>query len=82
MHTALVVEPPAPSPLMGNRAVAIANTKWFRALAWKALRDDRPNGKLRAANARAAAWIVLRQAKREAVVKRMMLDAYDAADIL
>ena len=51
--------------LSGRRAVALANAKWFRALAWKALRDGGPKGALRAANARAAARIVIQQAKRE-----------------
>ncbi|MGV7034775.1 hypothetical protein [Methylobacterium symbioticum] len=54
-----------------RRAVAIANVHWFRAMAWRALRDGGPQAALRAANARAAARIVLRQAKRDALVSRM-----------
>ena len=61
-----------------RRATAIANANWFRALAWRALQDGRPNGELRAANARAAARIVLRQAKRDAVINRMVVDALTA----
>lgn len=63
-----------------RRAVALANVQWFRALARRALRDGGPQAQLRAANARAAARIVLRQAKREAVVGRMARDAL-AADL-
>ncbi|KAB1072472.1 hypothetical protein F6X51_15900 [Methylobacterium planeticum] len=60
-----------PQGLAGRRAVAAANARWFRALAWRALRDGHPNGALRAANARAAAWIVIRQAQRDALVRHM-----------
>jgi hypothetical protein len=58
-----------------RRAVALANAKLFRALAWRALRDGNTNGALRAANARTAACIVIQQAKREALVNRMAMDA-------
>ncbi|MDP4003600.1 hypothetical protein [Methylobacterium sp. NEAU K] len=61
---------------ISRRAAALANAKWFRALAWRALRDGGPEAKLRAANARAAARIVLRQARREALVSRMVREAF------
>jgi hypothetical protein len=44
-------------------------------MAWRALRDGRPQGELRAANARAAARIVLRQARRDATVRRIAMRA-------
>jgi hypothetical protein len=53
---------------MERRAIAITNANWFRALAWKALRDGGPKSELRASNARTAARIVLRQARRDARV--------------
>ena len=58
-----------------RRAIAISNVKWFRAVAWKALRDGGPRAELRAANARAAARIVLKQARRDALVSRITTDA-------
>src|SRR3978361_1082660 len=64
-----------PNGLSGRRAVALANANWFRALAWKALRDGSPKGAFRAANARAAARIVIQQAKREALISRIATDA-------
>ena len=60
-----------------RRAAALANVRWFRALAWRALRDGGPRAELRASNARAAARIVLRQAKREALVARLARQALD-----
>ncbi|MHB2209236.1 hypothetical protein [Methylobacterium sp. CM6257] len=63
---------------MSRRAAALANAKWFRALAWRTLRDGGPQAELRAANARAAARIMLRQAKREALVARMAREALQA----
>jgi hypothetical protein len=51
---------------------------WFRKLAWRAVRDGKPNGELRAANARAAARIVIRQAKRDALVSHMAREALAA----
>lgn len=57
-----------------RRAVAVANAKWFRAMAWRAVREGSPGGQQRAANARAAARIVLRQAKRDALINRMAND--------
>jgi hypothetical protein len=60
---------------MSRRAAALANIKWFRALAWRVLRDGGPQADLRAANARAAARIILRQAKRDALVKQMAWEA-------
>jgi hypothetical protein len=73
----------APGPVdvaggLHRRAVALGNARWFRAAAWRALRDGGPKAKLRAANARAAARIILRQAKREAMVERMSRDALAA----
>ena len=62
-------------PATDRRAVAIANALWFRALAQRALRDGAPKAELRAANARAAARIVRRQARREALVRQLMFDA-------
>ena len=60
-----------------RRKVALANTRWFRAMGWRALRDGAPQGGLRAANARAAAQIVIRGAKREALINRIATDALD-----
>ncbi|TXM66512.1 hypothetical protein FV226_23365 [Methylobacterium sp. WL12] len=68
-------DPHERGPVTDRRAVAIANALWFRALAQRALRDGAPKAELRAANARAAARIVLRQARREALVRRLMFDA-------
>jgi hypothetical protein len=64
---------------LSRRAAALANVRWFRALAWRALRDGGPRAELRASNARAAARIVLRQAKREALVARLARQALDAS---
>ncbi|SDA14435.1 hypothetical protein SAMN02799622_01121 [Methylobacterium sp. UNC378MF] len=64
---------------LSRRAAALANVRWFRALAWRALRDGGPRAELRAANARAAARIVLRQAKREALVDRLTRQAVEAS---
>lgn len=58
-----------------RRALAIENANWFRALAWRALRDGSPRGETRAANARAAARIILRHAKRDALVSRIANEA-------
>lgn len=63
-----------------RRATAVANAKWFHAMAWRALRDGAAKGELRAANARAAARIVIRQAKREALISRMAHEVL-AADL-
>jgi hypothetical protein len=63
---------------ISRRAAALANVKWFRALAWRALREGGPQAELRAANARAAARIIVRQAKREALVARMTRAALEA----
>ena len=60
-----------PDSFASRRAVAIANANFFRAMACRALRDGKPHGELRARNARTAARIVLRQARRDAVVYRM-----------
>ncbi|WP_244478422.1 hypothetical protein [Methylobacterium sp. Leaf113] len=79
--------PPDATELTGlarRRAIAIGNANWFRAVAWKALRDGSPNAGVRAANARAAARIVLRQARRDALVNRITSEAlaYDRPAIL
>ena len=60
-----------PSSFASRRAIAIANANLFRAMACRALRDGKPHGEMRAGNARTAARIVLRQARRDAVVHRM-----------
>ncbi|GJE59548.1 hypothetical protein [Methylobacterium trifolii] len=65
---------------ISRRAAACANAKWFRALAWRALRDGGPRAELRAANARAAAHIVLRKAKRDAVLGKMVAEASAVAE--
>jgi hypothetical protein len=64
-------EPITRGPLAERRAIAIDNANWFRAMAWRALRDGAPKGALRATNARTAARIVLRQAKRDRLVNRL-----------
>ena len=61
-----------------RRSIAIGNINWFRAIAWRALRDGGPKANLRAANARAAARIVLAQARRDAMVTRITTDAMSA----
>ena len=71
MLTLTAPEPITRGAFAERRAVAIANARWVRAMAWRALRDGGPQADLRAANARAAARIVLRQAKRDALVSRM-----------
>lgn len=63
---------------LSRRAAALANVRWFRALAWRALRDGGPRAELRAANARAAARIVLRQAKRDALVACLARQALES----
>lgn len=60
---------------LNRRAIALANVRWFRVMAWRALRDGAPKAELRAANARAAARIVLRQARRDPLVSRLVRDA-------
>lgn len=54
-----------------RRATAVANANWFRAMAWRALRSGLPKVELRAAKARVAARIVLRQARRDALISRI-----------
>ncbi|TXM92239.1 hypothetical protein [Methylobacterium sp. WL116] len=75
MQTLGLSDPHERGPAADRRAVALANVLWFRALAWRALRDGAPKAELRAANARAAARIVLRQARRETLVRPLVLDA-------
>lgn len=58
-----------------RQSIAVANVRWFRAMAWRALRDGGPQAALRAANARAAARIVLRAARRDAMVRRVAMRA-------
>ncbi|CAM3081567.1 hypothetical protein JHFBIEKO_4042 [Methylobacterium mesophilicum] len=71
---------PAFGAVTDRRAIALANAHWFRAMAWRALRDGSPRGDIRAANARAAARIVIRQAKRDALVNRLVTDALVMSD--
>lgn len=75
MQYDLPVEPQACGSFIDRRAVALANARWFRAMARRALRDGAPRGELRAANARAAARIILLQARRDALVNRLMTGA-------
>ena len=58
-----------------RRSIAVANVNWFRKLAWRAPRDGKPQGTLRAAAARAAARIVIRQAKRDMLISRLAHEA-------
>ena len=80
MHAAFSIAPPDRGSAVDRHAIALANARWFRAMAWRALRDGAPRGELRAANARAAARIVLRQAKRDALVHRLVTDALAVGD--
>lgn len=75
MNTVTVAELQRCGPDADHLTVALANISWFRALACRALRDGSPQGLLRAANARAAAHIVLRQARRDALANRRVTDA-------
>lgn len=75
MHAAFSIDPLESGSVINRRAIALANARWFRAMAWRALRDGVPNGDMRAANARAAARIVLRQARRDALVSRLVTEA-------
>jgi hypothetical protein len=75
MQTVILANARQRGPATHRHAVAIANIRWFRAMAWRALRDGGPQGVLRAANARAAAHIVLRHARRDALVNRLVTDA-------
>ncbi len=75
MHAKIAAGPRQRGPHTHHRAVALANIRWFREMAWRALRDGSPQGLLRAANARAAARIVLRQARRDGSVNRLVTDA-------
>jgi hypothetical protein len=75
MQPEVLTGPRQRGPHSAHHAVALANIRWFRAMAWRALRDGSPQGLLRAANARAAARIVLQQAKRDALVNRLVTDA-------
>lgn len=77
MPTSVVPGPAEGSAFARRRVVALANTRWFRAMAWRALHDGAPKGQQRAANARAAAHIVIRQAKHENMVNRMATEAED-----
>jgi len=75
MQIVISATPLERGPAVDRRAVAIANARWFRALAWRALRDRAPYGELRAANARKAARLVLRQGRRNAFIDRLQADA-------
>ncbi|CAM2780688.1 MULTISPECIES: hypothetical protein [Methylobacterium] len=78
MAAATVEKPLDVGGPISRRAAALANVKWFRALASRVLREGGPQATLRAANARAAARIILRQAKRDALVNRMAREALQA----
>lgn len=75
MQTEILADPHGRGPALNRRSVALANVRWFRAMAWRALRDGQPHGQLRANHARVAARIVLRQARRDALVNRLVTDA-------
>jgi hypothetical protein len=75
MLTLTAPEPSNQGRYAERRSIALANVNWFRRLAWRALRDGSPQGALRAAAARAAARIVIRQAKRDALISRMAREA-------
>jgi hypothetical protein len=75
MQPDVLPSPSRPGAQPTHQSIAIANVRWFRAMAWRALRDGGPQAELRAANARAAARIVLRQARRDAMVRRMAMRA-------
>jgi hypothetical protein len=75
MHPEVSADPQGRGAALDRRAIALANVRWFRAMAWRALRDGRAQGELRASNARAAARIVLRQARRDALVNRLVSNA-------
>ena len=75
MHPEVLADSHGRGPALDRRAVALANVRWFRAMAWRALRDGAPKAEMRAANARAAARIVLRQARRDVVVNRLVTGA-------
>ncbi|MCJ2012270.1 hypothetical protein [Methylobacterium sp. J-076] len=64
--------PPVANGFAARRAIARANANWFRRLAARAQHDGGPAAVQRAANARRAARLVLAQARREALVHRMM----------
>ncbi|MHC2105543.1 MULTISPECIES: hypothetical protein [unclassified Methylobacterium] len=78
MAAATVEKPLDVGGPISRRAAALANVKWFRALACRVMREGGPQATLRAANARAAARIILRQAKRDALVNRMAREALQA----
>jgi hypothetical protein len=75
MQPEVLADPRGRGPALDRRAVALDNVRWFRAMAWRALRDGQPHGMLRATHARAAARIVLRQARRDRLVNRLVTDA-------
>ena len=78
MQTVMLAGAHRRGPATHRHDVAIANIRWFRAMAWRAMRDGGPQGLLRAANARAAARIVLRHARRDALVNQLVTDALTA----
>jgi hypothetical protein len=75
MPTLTAPEPSNQGRYAERRSIAVANVNWFRRLAWRALRDGGPKGALRATAARAAARIVIRQAKRDALISRIAHEA-------
>lgn len=68
-------DPAEYSTLAERCAVAIADAHWFRSMATRALRDGKPRAKVRAANARTAARIILMRAKEDAAMHRMIVRA-------
>jgi len=80
VHAVSSIEPSTRGSVLDRRSIALANARWFRAMAWRALRDGAPKGELRAANARAAARIALGQARRDALVNRLVTDALAMRD--
>jgi hypothetical protein len=72
-------DPHARGPALDRRALAVSNANWFRALAWRALRDGGPKAALRAANARAAARIILRKAREDTRIDALTAEILDLA---
>jgi len=71
-------DPAEYSTLAERCAVAIADAHWFRNMATRALRDGKPRAKVRAANARTAARIILMRAKQDAAMNRAIALAAEA----
>ena len=65
MAALTLTRPVANDGILHRRRVALANVRWFRAMARRALQDGAPLAASRAADARTAARLVLQQAKRD-----------------